>query len=162
MRSPLIDATFAWLEDNFPDDEGPTVLSWGDSRIGNTMYRDFAAGGRSRLGDGVPRPARARHLVARHAHRVFEEITSVFELPGLPDFLRPADLCSTYEALTGYRCNDLEWFMMHGAAQFAIVFLRTGQRAIHFGEEEQPADIDDIIRNKTGIEQKLAGVPWNE
>jgi hypothetical protein len=51
---------------------------------------------------------------------------------------------------------------MYGAVFFAIVFLRTGQRAIHFGEEDMPADIDDIIRNRAGIEQKLAGVPWNE
>ena len=37
---PLIERGFAWLEDRWPE-EGPTVLSWGDARIGNLLYRDF-------------------------------------------------------------------------------------------------------------------------
>jgi len=162
MRSPLIDATFAWLEENFPEEEGPTVLSWGDSRIGNMMYRDFRPVAVLDWEMACLGPPELDVSWLAYSHRVFEEITAVFELPGMPDFLQAADLCDTYEQLTGYRCNDLEWFMMHGAVQFAIVFLRTGQRAIHFGEEAQPDDIDDIIRNRAGIEQKLAGVPWNE
>jgi aminoglycoside phosphotransferase (APT) family kinase protein len=162
VRSPLIDATFAWLDENYPDDEGPTVLSWGDSRIGNIMYRDFAPVAVLDWEMACLGPPELDVSWVCYAHRVFEEITAVFELPGMPDFLRPADVCATYEQLTGYRCNDLEWFTMYGAVFFAIVFLRTGQRAIHFGEEEMPADIDDIIRNRAGIEQKLAGVPWND
>ena len=162
MRSPLIDATFAWLEENFPEEEGPTVLSWGDSRIGNMMYRDFQPVAVLDWEMACLGPPELDVSWLAYSHRVFEEITAVFELPGMPDFLQADDLCATYEQLTGYRCNDLEWFMMHGAVQFAIVFLRTGQRAIHFGEEAQPDDIDDIIRNRAGIEQKLAGVPWNE
>ncbi|MGY2063301.1 phosphotransferase family protein, partial [Nocardia gipuzkoensis] len=31
-RIPLLERTFDWLEQNFPDDPGPDVLSWGDSR----------------------------------------------------------------------------------------------------------------------------------
>src|SRR4029078_1447691 len=41
IRSPLVERAFAWLDDHWPADEGPTVVSWGDSRIGNAMYRDF-------------------------------------------------------------------------------------------------------------------------
>ena len=61
-----IERSFEWLDAHWPKHEGPTVLSWGDSRIGNMMYRDFAPvavldwemaavappGGRPRL-DGV-------------------------------------------------------------------------------------------------------------
>ena len=38
---PLIERTFAALDTTRPP-EGPTVLNWGDSRIGNMMFRDFA------------------------------------------------------------------------------------------------------------------------
>ena len=38
---PLIDAAFAWLEVHWPE-EGETVLNWGDARVGNILYRDFA------------------------------------------------------------------------------------------------------------------------
>jgi aminoglycoside phosphotransferase (APT) family kinase protein len=162
VRSPLIDAGFAWLEENFPDEEGPTVLSWGDSRIGNMMFRDFKPVAVLDWEMACLGPPELDVSWVCYTHRVFEEITAVFELPGMPDFLRASDVCATYEQLTGYRCNDLEWFMTHGAVTFAIVFLRTGQRAIHFGEQEQPEDIDDIIRNRVGLEQKLAGVPWTD
>ena len=41
--SPITERTLDWLEANMPDTSGTdTVLCWGDSRIGNVMYRDFA------------------------------------------------------------------------------------------------------------------------
>ena len=40
VRSPLIQAAFDWLEAHWPKDEGRSVVSWGDARIGNMMYRD--------------------------------------------------------------------------------------------------------------------------
>ncbi|MFL6106794.1 MAG: phosphotransferase family protein, partial [Marmoricola sp.] len=41
--SPLIEQALTWLEANWPDADRPdnVVLSWGDSRIGNCLYRDF-------------------------------------------------------------------------------------------------------------------------
>ena len=41
-RIPILERSLAWLADNLPADEGPPVLSWGDARIGNVIYRDFA------------------------------------------------------------------------------------------------------------------------
>ena len=38
VRSPLLERCFAWLDANWPEHEGPTVLSWGDARIGNMMF----------------------------------------------------------------------------------------------------------------------------
>ena len=42
-RSPLVERALAWLEEHFPTDVAATapVLAWGDSRIGNVLYRDF-------------------------------------------------------------------------------------------------------------------------
>ena len=53
-RSPLIERCFDWLDEHWPTDEGEAVLSWGDARIGNTMYRRLRARRRARLGDGRP------------------------------------------------------------------------------------------------------------
>ena len=39
-RSPMVERALAWLEANLPETD-ETVLCWGDSRIGNMMYRDF-------------------------------------------------------------------------------------------------------------------------
>ncbi|MFC7643595.1 phosphotransferase family protein [Streptosporangium lutulentum] len=41
MRIPLLERGFDWLEEHWSADPGPDVLSWGDARIGNVMYRDF-------------------------------------------------------------------------------------------------------------------------
>jgi aminoglycoside phosphotransferase (APT) family kinase protein len=41
VRIPLIERTFEWLEQHWPAEPGPNVLSWGDARIGNVMYQDF-------------------------------------------------------------------------------------------------------------------------
>src|SRR5689334_2594256 len=43
-RSPLVEQALGWLESNWPDDTAATqpVLVWGDSRVGNVLYEDFA------------------------------------------------------------------------------------------------------------------------
>lgn len=159
-RSPLIDAAFAWLEANFPREEGPPVLCWGDSRIGNVMYRDFRPVAVLDWEMACVGPPELDVLWLVYAHRVFEEINEALGLPPMPAFLRADEVCAHYQALTGYPCRDLEWFMTHAAVQFSIVGLRTGQRAIHFGERERPADVDELLYNRAGVARKLSGVPW--
>src|SRR5436190_13611258 len=39
-KMSLLDDAWTWLEANVPDDDR-VVLNWGDSRLGNLMYRDF-------------------------------------------------------------------------------------------------------------------------
>ena len=50
--SPLIERGFDWIEANFPADAGSAVLCWGDSRIGNVIYRDFEPAAVLDWGDG--------------------------------------------------------------------------------------------------------------
>jgi aminoglycoside phosphotransferase (APT) family kinase protein len=94
------------------------------------------------------------------AHRAFEDLAAFFEMPGMPEFMRPDDVAATYESLTGFTPRDLEFYMTYCALQWAIVFLRTGQRAIHFGEEKKPDDVDDLLRNREPLERMLAGRYW--
>lgn len=157
LRSPLIERTFAHLDATWPAHEGPEVVSWGDSRIGNVLYRDFrpvAVLDWEMAGLG-PRELDVAWLA--FAHRAFEDLAAFFELPGMPHFMRADDVAATYESLTGYACRDLRWYMTYAAIQWGIVFLRTGQRAVHFGEQEMPDDVDDLLRNREPLERMLAG-----
>lgn len=156
-RSAVIERAFVWLVANWPDVEGPTVLSWGDSRIGNVMYRDFepVAVLDWEMAGLAPRELDLAWMV--YSHSVFEDIARVMELPGMPDFLRPDESAGTYESLTGYAPRHLGWYMTYAAVQWAIVFARTGRRAVHFGEREMPADIDDMIMNREQLERLLGG-----
>ena len=161
QRSPLVDRAFAWLDETFPSDEGPPVVCWGDSRIGNAMYRDFEPVAildweMTAVG---PRELDVSWLV--YGHRVFEDIAATYELGGMPHFLRRDDVAATYESLTGHDLRDLDWYTAYAAVQYAIVFLRTGQRSVHFGERELPDDIDELLMSRQPLEQMLAGTYWS-
>ncbi|MFL6239137.1 MAG: phosphotransferase family protein [Actinomycetes bacterium] len=160
-RSPLVDRVFEWLDEHWPADEGDPVVSWGDSRIGNIMYRDFtpvAVLDWEMVGVG-PRELDIAWLV--FAHRVFQDLASGYALAGMPEFLRWADVAASYEKATGYSPRDLEFYGMYCAVQWAIVFLRTGQRSVHFGERESPADVDEFIMHRESVERMLAGTYWS-
>lgn len=154
-RSALVDEGLTWLEQHLPDDEGETVLSWGDARIGNVIYDHFEPAAIldwEMVGIG-PRELDVAWLI--FAHSVFEQIAAQFELSGMPDFLRAEDVVDTYHRLTGYEPRHLDWHLTYAAVQFGIVFLRTGQRQIHFGETERPESIDDLMHHKGLLAARL-------
>jgi aminoglycoside phosphotransferase (APT) family kinase protein len=156
--SPLVERALAWLEANEPDTSTDTVLCWGDSRIGNVIYRDFAPVGvldweMATIG---PREMDLSWMV--FAHQVFESITEVFAMPGMPEFMREEDVRATYAAETGKELGDLTWYHLYNGVLWCVVFMRTGVRSIHFGEVEKPDDVESLFHCKPLIERLLAGV----
>ncbi|HET6817771.1 MAG TPA: phosphotransferase family protein [Mycobacteriales bacterium] len=152
-RSPLVERGFAWLDQHWPEHESDPVLSWGDSRIGNVIYRDFrpvALLDWEMAGLG-PRELDVAWLV--FAHEVFQELSTSLGLEGMPDFLRVNDVCTHYESLTGYAPRDIDFYRRYAALQWGIVFLRTGQRQTHFGEREAPADPEELIYNRAQLDR---------
>jgi aminoglycoside phosphotransferase (APT) family kinase protein len=159
-RSPLIERAFAWLDEHWPADEGPAVVCWGDSRIGNVMYEDFTPVAvldweMASLG---PRELDVAWLV--YGHRIFEDIAVAMGLRGMPELLQPGEVAATYESLTGHTLGDLAFYGTYAALQYGIVFLRTGHRQVHFGEVELPQQVDDVIINREPLERMLAGSYW--
>lgn len=158
---PIVEDAFAWLDDNWPD-EGPTVIGWGDARIGNIMYE----------ADGFEPVAVFDWEMAAIApqeldlgwmmfmHTFFQEIAQALELPGMPDFMRRDDVVATYEAASGRPVRNLEWFEAYAALRHGIIMTRVVERSVHFGEAEWPDDIDDVIPHKHVLEQMLAGTWW--
>jgi aminoglycoside phosphotransferase (APT) family kinase protein len=156
VRSPLIERTFQWLDDHWPV-EGETVVSWGDSRIGNILYRDFrpvAVLDWEMVGLAT-REVDLAWLVC--LHRSFQEIAERVGVPGLPDFLRRADVVAHYHELTGHEPVDMHWYETYAALRFAIIMFRINRRAVHFGEAQAPADPDDAISHRGLLERLLDG-----
>lgn len=154
LRSPLVERGLAWLEANLPDTD-EAVLVWGDARIGNMMYRDFAPVAvldweMATLG---PREMDLAWMV--FAHRVFQEISGMLGLPGMPDFLRAEDVAATYAELSGVEVGDLTWHLVHAAVLWGCVFLRTSARQIHFGEIERPDDPESVFHHRPLLERIL-------
>lgn len=160
-RSKLVESGFAWLEDHWPAREPEAVLAWGDSRIGNVMYegtRPVAVFDWEMAALG-PRELDVAWLI--WAHRNFEDIAAQYSLPGMPDFLRPNDVVETYQRLTGYQVDDLEFYLAYSAVQFGIVYLRTGRRSVHFGEREMPDDPDELLINRGPLERIVSDTYWS-
>lgn len=157
-RSATIDGAFAVLEPLLPDgDSDRTVLCWGDSRIGNVIYDGFEPVGVLDWEMMALGPPELDVAWLIYGHRVFETIANAYGLPGMPTFLAAGDVVETYEGLTGHRARHLPWYVAYSALRFAIVFLRIGQRSIHFGQQPAPGDVDELIRNRDDLEQLLAG-----
>jgi aminoglycoside phosphotransferase (APT) family kinase protein len=158
--STILPRAIAWLEDNFPDSDNPdnVVLSWGDSRVGNCLYRDFepvAVLDWEMAGLG-PRELDLGWIV--FAHQVFESIANAFELPGLPGVLRAEDVRATYTELTGVEIGDLRWYEIYSGVIWGIVFMRTGARQVHFGEIEQPETPDALMHHSPLLTRLLEEV----
>ena len=146
-RSELVETALGWLEDNFPADvaAGEPVLSWGDARIGNVLYRDYRPVAvldweMATLG---PRELDVSWII--FAHMVFQELGGLAGLPGLPDVMREEDVRTTYRTLTGVELGDLRWFYVYSAVIWCCVFMRTGARRVHFGEIERPEDVESMF-----------------
>jgi len=156
-RSPLLDRALGWLEANCPADEGEPVLCWGDARIGNILYRDFAPVGVLDWEMAVLGPRQLDVAWMIFAHRVFEQFAAAFGLPGMPDFLREEDVIATYEELTGRQVGDLTWYYLYAAVQWALVFMRTGTGQVRFGEIEMPDEVEGLFHHR-GLLEEIATV----
>lgn len=146
-RSELVERALNWLEERFPVEVAAAepVLVWGDSRIGNVLYRDFrpAAVLDWEMATVGPRELDVAWMI--FAHMVFQEIAGLATLPGLPDVLREPDVRATYRNLTGVQLGDLHWFYVYCGVIWCVVFMRTGARRVHFGEIERPDDVETLF-----------------
>ncbi|OBG79931.1 aminoglycoside phosphotransferase [Mycobacterium sp. GA-1841] len=156
-RSPLVERALQWLEDHFPEEvaASDTVLSWGDSRIGNVLYDDFrpAAVLDWEMATLGPRELDVAWMI--FAHMVFEELSGLAGLPGLPDVMREEDVRATYTELTGAQLGDLRWFYIYSGVIWCCVFMRTGARRVHFGEIEKPEDVETMFYHASLLRRLL-------
>ncbi|EGD40504.1 phosphotransferase enzyme family protein [Nocardioidaceae bacterium Broad-1] len=154
-RSPLVERGLAWLEANLPDEVGEPVLCWGDARIGNIIYRDFAPVAVldwEMVGLG-PREMDVTWMI--FAHRIFEDLASMLGLPGMPDFLTADDVRDAYVAASGVELGDLTWHEVHAAVMWGVIYLRIAARQIHFGEIEAPEDPESALYHRAMFEAML-------
>ena len=157
-RSPLLERTFEWLQNHWPDEvaAGEPVLLWGDARVGNVLYRDYAPVAvldweMVTLG---PRELDVAWMI--YAHMVFQELAGLATLQGLPEVMREEDVRATYQRLTGVEVGDLRWFYVYSGVMWACVFMRTGARRVHFGETEKPDDVESLFYH-AGLMRRLIG-----
>ena len=144
-HSALVERMGVWLEAHWPGHEGPALLSWGDSRYGNLMYRDFepvAVLDWEMAGIAPPELDLAYLL---YMHRYFEAIAHRYGLPGLPDLADVDAACTTYEAATGYAPRDMGFYVVYNAFRHLLITIRLNLRRMHFGELVHTEELDGSI-----------------
>lgn len=156
-RIPVLERTFDWLEAHWPAAPGEPVLCWGDARPGNILYDGFELAAVLDWEMAAIAPREVDLAWPIFLHRFFQDIATVFELPGLHDFFRPDDVVSTYEEASGASVRDLEWYVVYAALRHGIVMSRVRRRMIHFGEETRPEDPDDFVMHRAALEALMDG-----
>ena len=150
-----IDRALAWLEANRPEDEGPTVLNWGDARLGNTMFRDgapVAVLDWEMAALGAPEVDLAW---AVHLHDFFKDLAVRFEVDPLEDFFDRDRVIATYEALSGRTVQNYDYYDVFAAIRYAIVSIRTGETSVATGTLPEPDHHDGLIMNGPLLEAML-------
>jgi aminoglycoside phosphotransferase (APT) family kinase protein len=156
---PVIERLFDRLEATRPP-EGRNTLVWGDSRIGNILFRDFepVAVLDWEMASWGPHELDVAWIVWMHAF--FQDLAERNGAPGFPGLLRQDDVAAAYEALTGAELVDLDWYIAFAVLRHAIITIRTSMRGVVFGQSELPADPDDLITFRPVVEAVAAGRPW--
>jgi aminoglycoside phosphotransferase (APT) family kinase protein len=157
---PVLDAAFDHLEATWPEEEPESVLSWGDSRIGNMMYRDHrpVAVFDWEMAAIGPRELDLAWLI--FLHRFFEDICIEFGLPGMPEFLERGRVEAVYEELSGHRPQAMDWFLTYAALRHGVVMSRVKRRSIHFGEDVVPETADGYVLHSSTIRKMIDGTYW--
>ena len=140
---PIIDQTLQWMEDHWPEDDGgDAVLSWGDARIGNVMYDGFrpVAVFDWEMAGVAPRGVDLGWMA--YMHEFFQDVAGQLGLPGLPSFLRMEDLVEAYEARTGIRIGDWDFWRVYAGFRYGVISARIRQRQLAFGEAEPSDDAE--------------------
>ncbi len=151
-----IEAAFDWLVANMPTDHGPTVLSWGDARIGNILYDRTQPVAVLDWEMVNLAPAGVDVGWMSFMHRFFQNLAVNYGMTGFPDFMLPADVLADYVSAGGFDVGDLHWYEVYGATRFAAISIRTSGRQIAYGEAVQPDNPEDLIMHKDLLVQMIS------
>ncbi|HEY8545201.1 MAG TPA: phosphotransferase family protein [Acidimicrobiales bacterium] len=163
LRYPVLDRAFAWLEDHWPvhAEAAPAVLSWGDARIGNMMYRDFepVAVFDWEMAALAPRELDLAWFV--FLHRFLDDIAVELGMGGIPGFLDRDEVAHQYAERTGHEPRDLDWFLTYAAVRHGSIMIRATGRSVHYGERPAPEDHEELVMHRATIDAMVEGRYWS-
>jgi aminoglycoside phosphotransferase (APT) family kinase protein len=151
---PLVEQAFDVLGATMPGTRR-SVLNWGDSRIGNIIFRDFepVAVIDWEMASVGPREVDLGWML--FIHRFEQWLAGFLDAPGLPDMFERHRVVATYEQLSGERIEDLVWYEAFAALRFAIISIRQSFRNVAFGLQPPPAKPDERIMGRPVLKNLL-------
>lgn len=141
---PVVAPSLEWLRAHQPPPPDAVGLSWGDSRIGNMLFRGTRCVAvidweMARLSDPTVDLAWGLFLDRYHS-----EGTGNPRLPGFPERAETVEL---YEALSGRRAQHLEYYEVLAGMRFSVVLVRLAKMFKHHGAmpEDATFEIDNPV-----------------
>jgi aminoglycoside phosphotransferase (APT) family kinase protein len=121
------------------------VLNWGDSRIGNIIYRDYlpVAVLDWEMATAGPPEVDVAWLVFMHIF--MQDMVTRHGFPGLAGLFEGDQVLSLYEEFSGERLEELSWYIAFAGVRFAIILLRMGLRSAAFSQQPPAEDADSIF-----------------
>ncbi len=117
---PLLDDTFAWLRAQKPGDLGPAVLTWGDARISNMMYRDFTP---VAVLDWEMACVGAPEVDLAWFWFLNWFLTAGLGIENLPGFPDRDGTAAIYEEIAGRPVRHLDYFEVWAAFRFGVIMV---------------------------------------
>jgi aminoglycoside phosphotransferase (APT) family kinase protein len=161
LRIPLVERMLDWLTANRPAVPGPTVLNWGDARIGNILWDGPTPAAVLDWDMATLGPGEIDLGWTISQHHFFQSMARSAGVPGLPDFMRRDDVCAAYTELSGRPVEHLDWFEVFAGLRLASISARTRLRHIAYGHATMPEDPDDLVAFRPLLESMLAGTYWD-
>ena len=131
-RHEIGTAALDWLRANQPENE-PTVLCWGDSRLGNIIFRESLDGVAAMLdwemavlGNPVQDLAWFNFIDAS-----FAEGLGMPRLPGLPSY---EDTVAQWEQASGHSARDYDYYLIFAGMRYGLIMSRI---MVATGQEDQ-------------------------
>ena len=157
---PVLERCFEHLERNPLPDDGTGGLLWGDARMGNVLYRDFAPVAVLDWEMAALGPPEVDLGWTIYLHRFFQDMVEELGMPGLPDVMRLDDVVESYAAAGGRTPSELEPFVFYAALRMGTVMARTEQRRVAFGQSPPPEHPDELVMPRKTLERMLDGSYW--
>jgi aminoglycoside phosphotransferase (APT) family kinase protein len=130
-ENPTISRAFSWLREHAPADPGPTVLTWGDARVGNIIYSPARepvavldwemvclANPEVELGWWL-------FLMRHHTEGIGAPLPE--GVPGREETI------ARYQETSGHELADLHWYEVFAGARLASIMVRAARMMIDGG-----------------------------
>lgn len=153
---PIASAALEWLKKNQPAGE-PTVLVWGDARIGNILYDGTRAAAvldweMATLGSPEMDLAWTIFLDRYHSEGI--------QTPRLEGFPSYEETVARYETLSGHKVRNLDYYQVFAGFRFCAILIRIAQQIVHYELMDAEAGYNFEVNNPvTRLTAKLLDLP---
>ncbi len=140
---PVCAPALEWLREHRPREREPTLLSWGDARIGNMIFREarcVAVLDWEMATLASPEADLGWWLFLDHHH------SAGLGAPRLSGFPERAETIAHYEERTGHRCRHLPYYERLAAFKFSVIMVRLAQQMLAAGvlPPDSAFEVDNI------------------